>query len=197
MSEDATPPAPSAPLKRGTCRWARHAESEANRLGADAVGKDSCLSDLGRQQAQTLTGHYDVVIVSSLRRSRETLEHSQCTYGQLIVSDLCREMLGGSVSDYLDHEDHKTLRETPRQGKQRYGAFVRKCKELTDKGLNVLVITHYCFVAMHTGHRLSNTHSFIHPLEHVADVANDAPAMSHGGGERTCSSASDSASVSP
>ncbi len=53
----------------------RHGESEYNVGNRDL--KDCGITDKGRQQAAGLTGHYDLVVCSPLRRARETLEHSQ------------------------------------------------------------------------------------------------------------------------
>lgn len=48
----------------------RHVQSQAN-IGNNSV--DSPLSDLGIQQSKQLTGYYDLIICSPLRRTKETL----------------------------------------------------------------------------------------------------------------------------
>lgn len=63
--------------------FCRHAESIEN------TGKlqiDSPLSEKGILQATELSGTYECVIVSSLRRSKETLHYSQIKYNHLHVS---------------------------------------------------------------------------------------------------------------
>ncbi len=66
----------------------RHAESMAN--VANTMGKepinmyDAPLSDEGKQQASRVTGHYDVVLCSPMRRTRETLQNSSITYDKLV-----------------------------------------------------------------------------------------------------------------
>ena len=80
----------------------RHAESIFNRdLTSE---KDCALTDKGIQQASQVTGEYDIVICSIMKRACQTLENSQITYGRLLFTDLCREKKT-TICDYLPHED--------------------------------------------------------------------------------------------
>ncbi len=54
----------------------RHGQSEANATENHAI-YDPGITDLGRKQAAQIHGHFNLVIISTLRRTKETLEHSQ------------------------------------------------------------------------------------------------------------------------
>ncbi len=49
---------------------------------------DSPLTEEGKLQASRVTGHYDVVLCSPLKRTRETLENSKITYNKLVGRSL-------------------------------------------------------------------------------------------------------------
>lgn len=57
-------------------KFCRHAQSYEN-IGVSRI--DSPLTDYGVEQAKLLTGNYDCVIVSPLRRAIETLHYSNIT----------------------------------------------------------------------------------------------------------------------
>lgn len=63
--------------------FCRHAESFEN-IGNTRY--DSPLTDEGVKQAKLLEGDFDLVIVSHLRRTQETLQYSNITYGKLYES---------------------------------------------------------------------------------------------------------------
>src|SRR5579871_2093403 len=67
----------------------RHAETEFNKTGLDEL--DPKITEDGIAQAKKLTGHYDIVFMSPMRRCRETLEHSGITYEKLFVHHIFRE----------------------------------------------------------------------------------------------------------
>ena len=79
----------------------RHASSTFNE--GNQTEKDCGLSETGKLQAESISGHYDIVIVSVMRRARETLEYSNITYDRLIESALFREKMD-SICDYLEDE---------------------------------------------------------------------------------------------
>lgn len=77
--------------------FTRHAESYGN------VGKgiiDSPLTENGIMQAKNLTGHYNCIICSPLRRAKETLHYSQITYNNLIINDAFSERIFG-ITDQM------------------------------------------------------------------------------------------------
>ena len=67
----------------------RHAQSLYN-VDPTNIG-DVGLSNKGKIDAKNIVGKYDLIICSSLKRAKETLEYSGLTYDKVIYSDLCRE----------------------------------------------------------------------------------------------------------
>ncbi len=54
----------------------RHAQSEAQaKQNQDMY--DPGITNLGKEQASNVEGHFDLVIISTLKRTKETLEHSK------------------------------------------------------------------------------------------------------------------------
>lgn len=69
----------------------RHAESLFNiNLSND---RDVGLSDYGINQASNITGYYDIVICSPLKRCIETLKYSNIKYDKLIIEPIVREVI--------------------------------------------------------------------------------------------------------
>ncbi len=54
----------------------RHGQSEANATENHDI-YDPGITELGRKQAAQIQGHFNLVIISTLRRTKETLENSQ------------------------------------------------------------------------------------------------------------------------
>lgn len=82
----------------------RHCEATHNVDEANISStKDTPLTDLGRQQARMLGGHYTEVWVSPLRRCRDTLRESGITYDRMRVTPLLREHVTEEC-DLLPHE---------------------------------------------------------------------------------------------
>ena len=69
----------------------RHAESLFNTGESDE--RDVELSINGLSQAKLLTGHYDIIICSPLRRCLDTLKYSKITFDSLIIDPLVRERI--------------------------------------------------------------------------------------------------------
>lgn len=69
----------------------RHAESTSNNGEIDC--KDPLLSKNGINQCKQINGFYDLIIMSPLRRTQETLKYSNITYKNMIITDLCRERI--------------------------------------------------------------------------------------------------------
>jgi broad specificity phosphatase PhoE len=123
----------------------RHAKSMANE-GTDM--KDAPLSETGRIQASKLTGDYDIVIISNLRRTRETLEYSHITYESVIETPYTRELMNGGLANYLEGED-PNLHETYEMLQCRADKLKRLIHYLEDvKGAKkILVISHGSFLS--------------------------------------------------
>lgn len=67
----------------------RHAKSVENEGQIFIV--DAPLSSEGRAQASTITGQFDYVIASPMRRCLETLHYSSIRYGQISIDHNFRE----------------------------------------------------------------------------------------------------------
>lgn len=120
----------------------RHAQSVFNRdLTSE---KNCCLTDYGREQASKVTGTYDIIICSILKRARETLQYSQLASKKLYFTELCREMRV-DICDFLENEDETQL-ETEEEIQKRIKNFKQYLKEKVDPGQTVLVICHRDFI---------------------------------------------------
>lgn len=123
-------------------QFLRHAESIFNAQGTSE--KDCNLSEKGIQQASTLSGNYDIVICSTMKRACSTLDHSNLTYGRLIFTDLCREKKV-DICDFLPYEDESIL-ETDEQLEKRVRSFLYFLKSQVSKHQSLLVISHRDFI---------------------------------------------------
>lgn len=120
----------------------RHAESIFNKYLISE--KDCDLTDYGKQQAKDLSGDYDIVICSTMRRACQTLDHSNLNYGRLIFTDLCREKKS-DICDFLPHED-ETEKETDEQLEKRIQTFLYFLKSQVSPYQRALVICHGDFI---------------------------------------------------
>jgi broad specificity phosphatase PhoE len=119
--------------------FTRHAES-LEQCGEDCV--DSPLSMTGRQQSAELTGHYNLIICSPLRRCLETLHESRITYDKLEVCDLFRERRRSKGSDRLLEKPHA---ETWQDLEDRVKEFDRYLRERLSSPGKILLIGHGLF----------------------------------------------------
>ena len=70
----------------------RHAQSEANCCTGILMKRDASITDVGKKQAAKVTGDFDLVVISPMRRCHETLENTQITYRDIVVDEDAREM---------------------------------------------------------------------------------------------------------
>lgn len=120
----------------------RHAQSVFNR---DQTSEKDCpLTDHGQNQAEQVTGHYDIIICSILKRARETLQYSQLSAKKLYFTDLCREVRV-DICDFLEGEDETNL-ESEEELRKRIKEFQQYLKEKVEPGQKVLVICHRDFI---------------------------------------------------
>jgi broad specificity phosphatase PhoE len=120
----------------------RHAQSVFNR---DLTSEKDCdLSDLGIQQAEEVSGYYDVIICSILKRAKQTLLHSNLTSKQLHFTELCREVRR-DICDFLEGEDETKL-ETESELQKRMNEFKQFLRSKVSPGQSVLVICHRDFI---------------------------------------------------
>ncbi len=120
----------------------RHAESVFNATGTS--DKNCSLTDKGKEQANKLKEHYDVVICSTMKRACETLDNSHITYGKLFFTDLCREKRV-DICDFLECEDEKDL-ESDEELDIRIKKFLCFLKSQVSSANRILIISHRDFV---------------------------------------------------
>lgn len=120
----------------------RHAQSLFNR---DFTSEKNCsLSEQGIEDAKEITGTYDIIICSTMKRAKETLQHSQLSSKKLYFTDLCREYKL-DICDFLEDEDH-TQKETHEELEKRMRLFKQYLREKVDPGKTVLVVCHRDFI---------------------------------------------------
>lgn len=140
----------SEPLKR--IILIRHGESEWNATGS--YEKNSRLTEYGKKCSGYLDFDVDLVVCSTLRRARETLDHSQIKYKNIVFTELCREFLDDNPVNHYNGEDvtHESIDELH----ERINAFKAMLVELQKKYNRIAVITHYCFLENMTTFKFNN-----------------------------------------
>lgn len=124
-----------------TVDFLRHGQSTFNAGRPDV---DAPLTETGKSQAASVSGEWDLVIVSSLTRAKQTLEFSGIKYRNMIVTELCREYQNGSVCDYKQGEDTKL--ETKNELQSRIETFKTMLRSFAPTYPRILVISHVCFI---------------------------------------------------
>jgi len=71
---------------------------------------DSPLSEEGIRQAKQMEGHFDLVLCSPCRRTKETLHHSKVTFDKVVFDDNCREMVQTPTSQLLMEQRNNIFR---------------------------------------------------------------------------------------
>lgn len=117
--------------------FTRHAESEGN-CGANRV--DSQLSHNGILQAGQLSGEFDCVIISPLRRTKETLHYSSIKYNKIYISDNFRERIFSDTSRLLF--EHDITEETDKSFFHRVNLFHKELEEICKAHKKILLIGH-------------------------------------------------------
>lgn len=115
----------------------RHGETYFTKYGIFEA--DVPLIADGIIKAQQINLTVDTVICSPLRRTRETLHHSNIIYSELIISELAREEMNGNQINYLIGE-RIVLEEN---FTQRLEALKSLINTYTLCGKSVLVISHH------------------------------------------------------
>ena len=124
-------------------KFIRHAESTYN--AKQEFVKDPPLSSLGKKQAAKIFGHYDVIIISNLKRSLQTLNYSNITYDIIVTDEDCREIRNGAICDYLENE--KIINESQSNINKRIIRFTQTVNKLITKGVeDILIISHGAFI---------------------------------------------------
>lgn len=142
-------------------RLIRHAESTWNALGDTSNNVPT--TENGKNQAKNLSGEYDLVVCSTLRRARETIDNSNIKYKKIIFTDLCREHFDGNPSNYFSLEEHK--KESQEELLQRTEEFKCFVGKLMKDNYKICVITHYGFLQKMTGFRFNNCFWYDYTIE--------------------------------
>ena len=123
----------------------RHCESEFNEMGVSS--RDCGLTDLGKSQAKLLTGRFVLVMCSSLRRARETLELSSIVGEHVSFSEKCREFRQAEC-DFMDGENMDM--ETESELMKRIEHTKEVVALFEGDGWDVCIITHADFIFHYT-----------------------------------------------
>ena len=115
----------------------RHGESEFNAGNLDVF--DAALTDLGKRQASTVEGHFDLVLCSPLTRAKETLRHSKITCDEMKIIEDARERKKDK-SDFFPGKDRslESIEELIRRVQRLKCDILDYCNEYQ----NVLVVGH-------------------------------------------------------
>ncbi len=122
----------------------RHGESLAN--VAKYITKqpyhhyDAALTEEGKMQASMVTGHFDLVLCSPMKRARQTLKHSKITYDKLEILHEAREKKRVQ-SDFMEGENF-SKEETPREFLKRVNKLRETLLEYCSEYDKVLLVTH-------------------------------------------------------
>lgn len=125
----------------------RHAQSLFNLYLTSE--KDCDLSPYGKLQAAEVEGAYDVIILSCLRRTHQTLLYSKIRGRRLIITDLCREKRS-DICDFLPGED-ETKKESVEELGNRIDCFKEFLRNQCRPEESVLVVSHGDFIWNATG----------------------------------------------
>jgi broad specificity phosphatase PhoE len=108
-----------------------------------------------------MKGHVDLVICSTLRRARETLDHSEIVYKRVVYTDLCRELSDGNTSNLYNGESNTI--ESPQDIEyriSRFKEFILQQSEatigLSNDQPRIAVISHGCFLYKMLGYGFGN-----------------------------------------
>ncbi len=115
----------------------RHGQSEFNAGKHDVY--DAKVTELGKQQASQIEGHFDLVVCSTLTRTQETLRHSKITYDHLKLLEEAREKRSNKC-DFFPEED--LVMETNADMTRRMLKLKEILKGLATSYSNILVIGH-------------------------------------------------------
>lgn len=145
-----------------TITLTRHALSVFNKYNTQDL--DCVITNEGMSQCTSLSGDYDLVILSPLIRTRQTLEYSLIHPKLIVVSQLCREKRD-SPCDYLRGED--VVKETEDSVIKRVKDFKKELFEYSKKYKDILIISHGIFGWYLSGKCLRNceTMDISHTIE--------------------------------
>ena len=116
------------------------------------------LTEDGKKVCSSMKGHVDLVICSTLRRARETLDHSEIVYKRVVYTDLCRELLDGNTSNLYNGEVNTI--ESPEDIDHRVQQFREFIAQQPEATINdhprIAVVSHGCFLYRMVNHDFGN-----------------------------------------
>lgn len=122
----------------------RHAQSLFN--CGQANSKNVGLSEVGKMQAIQITGKFDCIVISPLRRAIQTYALSDLECSNLCVNNLFREVLNNNPVNYFEHEIITKETETALEERQKSCiAYLVNLSE-TNGYASIGVITHHDFI---------------------------------------------------
>src|SRR5437762_9121115 len=124
----------------------RHAESSFNALGDRSANVP--ITENGKNASKAMKDHVDLVICSTLKRARQTLDESEIVYKRIIFTDLCREILDGNTSN-LYSKTEENIVETEEQLQERMRLFkelIYNQPEKSSDKVTIAIISHGCFM---------------------------------------------------
>lgn len=116
----------------------RHANNENNDY-VDLVNPG--ITESGKEMSKILDMSCDLVICSNLRSARETLDHSNIKYKNVIFTDLIREIKNDSSINY--YNDEPFVPESKQEIDQRLQDINDYLKMLNNKYPNIIVLSHF------------------------------------------------------
>ena len=136
----------------------RHAASTYNTYNKSI--RDPPLSELGKIQAKYLNGNYDLVICSTLKRARQTLDESNIIYKKIKFTELCREFRNGYPTCIYNGESEVNMNESKEEFEIRVIKFKTMLNKKKQKYNNIVVISHCIFLKEFCGKYLENCEIF-------------------------------------
>jgi len=142
----------------------RHAESTFN--ANNDQSRNVPLTDNGKTQAGFLDGDYDIVVCSTLRRTRQTLDYSKIKYANIVFTELCREFKDNQPSNYYSGE--QIIEETDEEFDERILKFFNYLNALSLKYPRICIVTHSVLLRRMTGKWFNNAFYWkFHNLDYI------------------------------
>ena len=138
----------------------RHAQSRFNAY--NDLSPNSSLTEAGKVSCKNIKGKFDLVICSTLRRARETLDNSNIKYKRVIFTELCREILDGNTSNlYNGEENISESHEDITRRISKLKEFIMQQPEVNNETINIAIISHGCFLFKMIGQGFCNCQCII------------------------------------
>lgn len=167
--------------------FVRHAQSWSN-AGHKHIF-DSPLTNLGRTQAQNLKFDTNYIICSPMRRTKETLQHSNITINgeniftnldHIEINEYCREKKCGKSSWLLlEKPTNSPDRESDSDFLQRIRHFGQHLLDCLQFYNTITIITHGCVITSLTGIIPNNAEIIVCDIEIIKKVVNGDIVFEH------------------